>query len=65
MNCKFFRSASGMLTIVLFMAAAVSAVIGDQMQAREKQEQDVQRQMQAQQAEIERANREIQQLKAQ
>src|ERR1700752_1226273 len=41
------------------------ALIGDQMQARQKQEADVQRQIAAQQAEIDRANREIQQLKAQ
>ncbi|HEX2932056.1 MAG TPA: glycine zipper domain-containing protein [Candidatus Binatia bacterium] len=41
------------------------ALIGDQMQARQNQEADVQRQMAAQQAEIDRANREIQQLKAQ
>jgi hypothetical protein len=41
------------------------ALIGDQMQARQKQEDDLQRRMAAQQAEIERANREIQQLKAQ
>jgi len=41
------------------------ALIGDQMQARQKQEQDLQQRMAAQQAEIDRANREIQQLKAQ
>ena len=41
------------------------ALIGDQMQARQKQEQDLQRQMAAQHAEIDRANREIQELKAQ
>jgi hypothetical protein len=41
------------------------ALIGDQMQARQKQEQDLQKQMAAQQAEIDQANREIQQLKAQ
>ena len=41
------------------------ALIGDQMQSRQKQEQDLQQQMAAQQAEIDRANREIQQLKAQ
>ena len=41
------------------------ALIGDQMQARQKQEQDLQQQMAAQEAEIDRANREIQQLKAQ
>jgi outer membrane lipoprotein SlyB len=41
------------------------ALIGDQMQAREKQEADVQRQIQAQQAEIERQQRELNQLKAQ
>ena len=41
------------------------ALIGDQMQARQKQEQDLQQQMAAQQAEIDRANREIQELKAQ
>ena len=41
------------------------ALIGDQMQARQKQDQDVQRQIAAQQAEIDRQNRELQQLKAQ
>jgi phage tail tape-measure protein len=41
------------------------ALIGDQMQARQKQEEDLQQQMAAQQTEIDRANREIQQLKAQ
>ena len=41
------------------------ALIGDQMQSRQKQEQDLQQQMATQQAEIDRANREIQQLKAQ
>jgi hypothetical protein len=41
------------------------AGIGDQMQSRQKQEQDLQRQMAAQQAEIDRASKEIQQLKAQ
>lgn len=41
------------------------ALIGDQMQARQKQEQDLQRQMAAQQAEIERQQRELNQLKAQ
>ena len=45
--------------------AGGGALIGDQMQARQKQEQDLQQQMAAQQAEIDRANREIQQLKAQ
>ena len=40
------------------------AVIGDQMQARQKQDAEVQRQMQAQQAEIERQQRELNQLKA-
>jgi outer membrane lipoprotein SlyB len=41
------------------------ALIGDQMQARQKQDQDVQRQIAAQQAEIDRQNRELQQLKQQ
>jgi uncharacterized protein YcfJ len=41
------------------------AMIGDQMQARQKQEQDVDRRITAQQAEIERQEREIQRLKAQ
>ena len=41
------------------------ALIGDQMQARQKQDAEVQRQMQAQQAEIERQERELNQLKAQ
>jgi outer membrane lipoprotein SlyB len=40
------------------------ALIGDQMQARQKQEQDLQRQITAHQAQIDQANREIQQLKA-
>jgi hypothetical protein len=41
------------------------ALIGDQMQAREKQDAEVQRQIQVQQAEIERQQRELNQLKAQ
>jgi uncharacterized protein YcfJ len=41
------------------------AVIGDQMQARQKQDEEVQRQMAAQQAEIDRQQRELNQLKAQ
>jgi outer membrane lipoprotein SlyB len=41
------------------------ALIGDQMQARQKQDEEVQRGMQAQQAEIERQQRELNQLKAQ
>src|ERR1043166_2818570 len=41
------------------------ALIGDQMQARQRQEEDVQRQLAAQQAEIERQERELNQLKAQ
>ena len=41
------------------------ALIGDQMQARQKQDQAVQQQMSAQQAQIEQQNRELQQLKAQ
>jgi uncharacterized protein YcfJ len=41
------------------------ALIGDQMQARQKQDDDIQRRMQMQQAEIERQQRELNQLKAQ
>jgi uncharacterized protein YcfJ len=41
------------------------ALIGDQMQARQKQDEDVQRRIQVQQAEIERQQRELNQLKAQ
>jgi phage tail tape-measure protein len=41
------------------------AVIGDQLQARQKQDEEVQRHMAAQQAEIERQQRELDQLKAQ
>ena len=41
------------------------ALIGDQVQARQKQDEDIQRQMAAQQAEIERQQRELNQLKAQ
>lgn len=41
------------------------ALIGDQMQARQKQDEEVQRQLAAQQAEIERQQRELEQLKAQ
>jgi uncharacterized membrane-anchored protein YhcB (DUF1043 family) len=41
------------------------ALIGDQMQARQKQDEDVQRRMAAQQAEIDRQQRELNQLKAQ
>ena len=47
------------------LATLGGAVIGDQMQARQKQDAEVQRQMQAQQAEIERQERELNQLKAQ
>jgi hypothetical protein len=38
-------------------------LIGDQMQSRQKQKQDLQWQMAAQQAEIDRASKEIQQFK--
>jgi outer membrane lipoprotein SlyB len=41
------------------------ALIGDQMQARQKQDAEVQRRIEAQQAEIERQRRELEQLKAQ
>jgi phage tail tape-measure protein len=41
------------------------ALIGDQMQARQKQDQAVQQQLSAQQAEIQRQNQELQQLKQQ
>jgi outer membrane lipoprotein SlyB len=41
------------------------ALIGDQMQARQKQDEDLQRRMAAQQAEIDRQQRELNQLKAQ
>jgi uncharacterized protein YcfJ len=41
------------------------ALIGDQMQARERQEEDVQRRMAAQQAEIDRQQRELDRIKAQ
>jgi uncharacterized protein YcfJ len=41
------------------------ALIGDQMQARQKQDEEVQRRMAAQQAEIERQQRELNELKAQ
>ena len=41
------------------------ALIGDQMQARQKQDDDTQRRMAAQQAEIDRQRRELDQLKAQ
>jgi uncharacterized protein YcfJ len=41
------------------------ALIGDQMQARQKQDEDIQRRMQAQQAEIDRQQRELDRLKAQ
>jgi uncharacterized protein YcfJ len=41
------------------------ALIGDQMQARQKQDEEVQRRMAAQQAEIDRQQRELNQLKAQ
>lgn len=41
------------------------ALIGDQMQARQKQDEDVQRRLQSQQAEIERQQRELNQLKTQ
>ena len=41
------------------------AVIGDQMQSRQKQDEEMQRQIAAQQAEIDRQQRELNQLKAQ
>jgi len=41
------------------------AVIGDQMQARQKQDAETQRRIEAQQAEIDRQQRELEQLKAQ
>jgi outer membrane lipoprotein SlyB len=41
------------------------AMIGDQLQARQKQDEEVQRRMAAQQAEIEREQRELEQLKRQ
>ncbi|MGH7926775.1 MAG: glycine zipper domain-containing protein [Candidatus Binatia bacterium] len=41
------------------------ALIGDQMQARQQQDADLQRRMAAQQAEIERQQRELNELKAQ
>ncbi|SRR6266550_2187886 len=41
------------------------AVIGDQMQARERQEDDLQRRVQAQQAEIDRQQGELDRIKAQ
>jgi outer membrane lipoprotein SlyB len=41
------------------------ALIGDQMQARQQQDAEIQRRMAAQQAEIERQQRELNELKAQ
>jgi uncharacterized protein YcfJ len=41
------------------------ALIGDQMQARQKQDDETQRRLAAQQAEIERQQRELNQIKAQ
>ena len=41
------------------------ALIGDQMQTRQKQEQDVQRHLAEQQAEIQRQRRQLQQLEQQ
>jgi outer membrane lipoprotein SlyB len=41
------------------------AVIGDQMQSRQKQDEELQRRIAAQQAEIDRQERELNQLKAQ
>ena len=41
------------------------ALIGDQLQARQKQDEETQRRLQAQQAEIDRQQRELNQLKAQ
>lgn len=40
------------------------ALIGDQMQARQKQDEETQRRLQAQQAEIDRQQRELNELKA-
>ena len=41
------------------------ALIGDQLQARQKQDEETQRRIQAQQAEIDRQQRELDQIKAQ
>ena len=41
------------------------AVIGDQMQARQKQDEELQRRIAAQQAQIDKQERELNQLKAQ
>jgi uncharacterized protein YcfJ len=41
------------------------ALIGDQMQARQQQDAEIQRQMRAQQAEIDRQQRDLERLKAQ
>ena len=41
------------------------ALIGDQLQARQKQDEETQRRIQAQQAEIDRQQKELNQLKAQ
>jgi uncharacterized protein YcfJ len=41
------------------------ALIGDQLQARQKQDEETQRRLQAQQAEIDRQQRELNKLKAQ
>jgi len=60
---------AGPAGVVAALRAAVGllggAVIGDQLQARQKQDEEVQRRMAAQQAEIERQQRELDQLKAQ
>ena len=41
------------------------ALIGDQVQARQKQDDEIQRRLQAQQAEIDRQQRELDRLKSQ
>ena len=62
-------SATGHAGVGAGVGAAIGliggALIGDQIQARQKQEQDLQQQMATQQAEIERAAKELQQLKQQ
>jgi uncharacterized protein YcfJ len=62
-------SASGNAGAGAGIGAAVGllggALIGDQMQARQKQDEDLQRRMAAQQAEIDRQQRELDQIKGQ
>jgi hypothetical protein len=78
MNKKLFRLALVVMAAVMIVAWTAKlyaidsnnryfggALIGDQMQSRQKQDAEVQRRIEAQQAEIDRQQRELDRLKAQ